>query len=90
MLTGRVNYVYRQLGAYDTDKLIPFKVGFKKEKITLDAEAPYTITFTHISGTPGHVLPEYLSKQYALKPLRVYKGNSVAISNANLRTTDEN
>ena len=90
LLTGRVNYVYRQLGAYDTDKLIPFKVGFREDKIELDAQAPYTITFTHVSGTPGHVLPEYLSKQYALKPLRVYKGNSVAISNANLRTTDEN
>ena len=89
LLTGRVNYVYRQLGANDTDKLIPFKVGFREEKITLDAEAPYTITFKHVSGTPGHVLPEYLSKQYALKPLRVYKGNSVAIDNANLRTTDE-
>lgn len=31
-LSGKMNYVYRQLGGNDTDKLIPFNISFGEEK----------------------------------------------------------
>lgn len=87
-LSGKMNYVYRQLGGNDTDKLIPFNISFGEEKIEVPAEVPYDITFKFISGTPGQTLPDYISKQYALKPINVYNGKSFTIDIASLRTTD--
>lgn len=88
-LSGKMNYVYRQLGGNDTDKLIPFNISFGEEKIEVPAEVPYDITFKFISGTPGQTLPDYISKQYALKPINVYNGKSFTIDTASLRTTDD-
>lgn len=87
-LSGKMNYVYRQLGGNDTDKLIPFNISFGEEKIEVPAEVPYDITFKFISGTPGQTLPDYISKQYALKPINVYNGKSFTIDTASLHTTD--
>lgn len=88
-LSGKMNYVYRKLGGHDTDKLIPFNISFGEEKIEVPAEVPYDITFKFISGTPGQTLPDYISKQYALKPINVYNGKSFTIDTASLRTTDD-
>lgn len=88
-LSGKMNYVYRQLGGNDTDKLIPFNISFGEEKIEVPAEVPYDITFKFISGTPSQTLPDYISKQYALKPINVYNGKSFTIDTASLRTTDD-
>lgn len=89
-LSGKINYVYRKLGAYDSNKLIPFNVKFGDEDVEMPVEAPYKIDFTFKSGTPGQTLPEYIGKQYALKPIDVYKGKSITIDNSTLRkTTDE-
>lgn len=88
-LSGKMNYVYRQLGGNDTDKLIPFNISFGEEKIEVPAEVPYDITFKFISGTSGQTLPDYISKQYALKPINVYNGKSFTIDTASLRTTDD-
>lgn len=88
-LSGKMNYVYRQLGGNDTDKLIPFNISFGEKKIEVPAEVPYDITFKFISGTPGQTLPDYISKQYALKPINVYNGKSFTIDTASLRTTDD-
>lgn len=87
-LSGKMNYVYRQLGGNDTDKLIPFNISFGEEKIEVPAEVPYNVSFKFISGTPGQTLPDYISKQYALKPINVYNGKSFTIDTASLHTTD--
>lgn len=87
-LSGKMNYVYRKLGGHDTDKLIPFNISFGEEKIEVPAEVPYNVSFKFISGTPGQTLPDYISKQYALKPINVYNGKSFTIDIASLRTTD--
>lgn len=88
-LSGKMNYVYRQLGGNDTDKLIPFNVSFEEEKVDVSAEVPYKISFKFVSGTPGQTLPDYINEQYALKPFNVYNGKSFTIDNGSLRTTDD-
>ena len=87
-LSGKMNYVYRQLGGNDTDKLIPFNISFGEEKIEVPAEVPYKVSFKFVSGTPGQTLPDYINEQYALKPFNVYNGNSFTIDTDSLRTTD--
>lgn len=87
-LSGKMNYVYRQLGGDDTDKLIPFNISFGEEKIEVPAEVPYNVSFKFVSGTPGQTLPDYMNEQYALKPINVYNGKSFTIDNASLRTKD--
>lgn len=87
-LSGRMNYVYRQLGGNDTDKLIPFNVSFEEEKVDVRVKAPYNVSFKFVSGTPGQTLPDYINEQYALKPFNVYNGNSFTIDTDSLRTTD--
>ena len=89
-LSGKINYVYRNLGAYDSNKLIPFNVKFGEEDVKIPVEVPYKIDFKFESGTPDQTLPEYIGKQYALKSIDVYRGNSIAIDNSTLhKTTDE-
>ena len=89
-LSGKINYVYRNLGAYDSNKLIPFNVKFGEEDVKIPVEVPYKIDFKFESGTPDQTLPEYIGKQYALKSIDVYRGNSITIDNSTLRkTTDE-
>lgn len=88
-LSGKMNYVYRQLGGDDTDKLIPFNISFGEEKIEVPAEVPYKVSFKFVSGTPGQTLPDYMNEQYALKPINVYNGKSFTIDNTSLRTTDD-
>ena len=89
-LSGKINYVYRDLGAYDSNKLIPFNVKFGEEDVKIPVEVPYKIDFKFESGTPDQTLPEYIGKQYALKSIDVYRGNSIAIDNSTLhKTTDE-
>ncbi|MDK7191917.1 InlB B-repeat-containing protein [Bifidobacterium sp. UMB1197] len=89
-LSGKINYVYRKLGAYDSDKLMPFNVKFNEEPVELPVEVPYKIDFKFESGTPGQTLPEYIGKDYALKPINVYKGKSITIDTSTLhKTTDE-
>lgn len=88
-LSGKMNYVYRQLGGNDTDKLIPFNISFGEEKIEVPAEVPYKVSFKFVSGTPGQTLPDYMNEQYALKPINVYNGKSFTIDNTSLRTTDD-
>lgn len=87
-LSGRMNYVYRQLGGNDTDKLIPFNIAFKEEKGDVSVEVPYKVSFKFVSGTPGQTLPDYINEQYALKPFNVYNGNRFTIDTDSLRTTD--
>ena len=87
-LSGRMNYVYRQLGGNDTDKLIPFNVSFEEEKVDVSVKAPYNVSFKFVSGTPGQTLPDYMNEQYALKPFNVYNGNSFTIDTDSLLTTD--
>ena len=87
-LSGKINYVYRSLGAYDSEKLIPFNVKFKEEDVEIPVEVPYKVDFKFESGTPGQTLPDYINKQYALKPINVYKGKSITINNSTLYTTD--
>lgn len=87
-LSGRMNYVYRQLGGNDTDKLIPFNIAFKEEKGDVSVEVPYKVSFKFVSGTPGQTLPDYINEQYALKPFNVYNGNSFTIDTDSLLTTD--
>lgn len=86
-LSGKINYVYRRLGAYDTDKLIPFNVKFGEEDVEIPVVVPYKVTFKFESGTPGQTLPDYINKQYELKPINVYNGNSITIDNSTLRKT---
>ena len=89
-LSGKINYVYRQLGAYDSNKLIPFNVKFGEEDVKMPVETPYKIDFKFESGTPGQALPDYIGKDYALKPINVYKGKSITIDTSTLhKTTDE-
>ena len=90
-LSGKINYVYRKLGALDSDKLIPFNVKFNEEPVEIPpVETPYKIDFKFESGTPGQTLPEYIGKDYALKPINVYKGKSITIDTSTLhKTTDE-
>lgn len=89
-LSGKINYVYRDLGAYDSNKLIPFNVKFGEEDVKIPVEVPYKIDFKFESGTPDQTLPEYIGRQYALKSIDVYRGNSITIDNSTLRkTTDE-
>ena len=89
-LSGKINYVYRNLGAYDSNKLIPFNVKFGEEDVKIPVEVPYKIDFKFESGTPDQTLPEYIGKQYALKSIDVYRGNSITIDNSTLhKTTDE-
>lgn len=89
-LSGKINYVYRNLGAYDSNKLIPFNVKFGEEDVKIPVEVPYKIDFKFESGTPDQTLPEYIGRQYALKSIDVYRGNSITIDNSTLRkTTDE-
>ena len=88
-LSGRMNYVYRQLGGNDTDKLIPFNVSFEEEKVDVSVKAPYNVSFKFVSGTPGQTLPDYMNEQYALKPFNVYNGKSFTIDTDSLRTTDD-
>lgn len=89
-LSGKINYVHRNLGAYDSNKLIPFNVKFGEEDVKIPVEVPYKIDFKFESGTPDQTLPEYIGKQYALKSIDVYRGNSIAIDNSTLhKTTDE-
>lgn len=87
-LSGKINYVDRSLGAYDSDKLIPFNVKFGEEDVKIPAEVPYKVDFKFESGTPGRTLPDYINKQYELKPINVYKGKSITIDNSTLHTTD--
>ena len=87
-LSGRMNYVYRQLGGNDTDKLIPFNVSFEEEKVDVSVKAPYNVSFKFVSGTPGQTLPDYMNEQYALKPFNVYNGNRFTIDTDSLLTTD--
>lgn len=86
-LSGKINYVYRRLGANDSNKLIPFKVNFKEEDVEIPVEVPYKVDFKFESGTPGQTLPDYINKQYELKPINVYNGKSITIDNSNLRKT---
>lgn len=86
-LSGKINYVYRKLGAYNSDTLIPFNVKFGEENVEIPVDAPYKIDFKFESGTPGQTLPEYIGEEYALKPINVYKGNSITIDNSTLRKT---
>lgn len=89
-LSGKINYVYRNLGAYDSNKLIPFNVKFGDEDVKIPVEAPYKIHFKFESGTPNQTLPEYIGKRYALKSIDVYKGKSITIDNSTLhKTTNE-
>lgn len=96
-LSGKINYVYRRLGGCDSNKLecdsnklIPFNVKFNEEPVELPVEAPYKIDFKFESGTPGQELPDYIGKDYALKPINVYKGKSITIDTSTLhKTTDE-
>lgn len=89
-LSGKINYVYRRLGAYDSDKLIPFNVKFSEEKSEIHVEVPYKVDFKFESETPGQTLPDYINEQYALKPINVYKDKSITIDNATLlKTTNE-
>lgn len=89
-LSGKINYVYRRLGAYDSDKLIPFNVKFGEEDVKIHVEVPYKVDFKFESETPGQTLPDYINKQYELKPINVYKGKSITIDNATLlKTTNE-
>lgn len=89
-LSGKINYVYRKLGAYNSDTLIPFNVKFGEENVEIPVDAPYKIDFKFESGTPGQTLPEYIGEEYALKPINVYKGNSITIDNSTLcKTTNE-
>lgn len=89
-LSGKINYVYRRLGAYDSDKLIPFKVNFEEEDVEIPVVVPYKVDFKFESGTPGQTLPDYINEQYALKPINVYKDKSITIDNATLlKTTNE-
>ena len=90
-LSGKINYVYRNLGADDSNKLIPFNVKFNEEPVEIPpVETPYKIDFKFESGTPGQTLPEYIGKDYALKPINVYKGKSITIDTSTLhKTTDE-
>ena len=87
-LSGKINYVYRRLGADDSNKLIPFNVKFGEEDVKIHVEVPYKVDFKFESGTPGQTLPDYINKQYALKPINVYKGKSITINNSTLYTTD--
>lgn len=86
-LSGKINYVYRSLGAYDSEKLIPFNVKFKEEDVEIPVEVPYKVDFKFESGTSGQTLPEYINKQYELKPINVYNGKSITIDNSTLRKT---
>lgn len=86
-LSGKINYVYRSLGAYDSEKLISFNVKFKEEDVEIPVEVPYKVDFKFESGTPGQTLPEYINKQYELKPINVYKGKSITIDKSTLRKT---
>ncbi|WP_248899196.1 InlB B-repeat-containing protein [Gardnerella piotii] len=89
-LSGKINYVYRNLGAGDSEKLIPFNVKFGDEDVKIPVEAPYKIHFKFESGTPNQTLPEYIGKRYALKSIDVYKGKSITIDNSTLhKTTNE-
>ena len=89
-LSGKINYVYRRLGAYDSNKLIPFNVTFGKENVEITVEVPYKVDFKFESETPGRTLPDYINEQYALKPINVYKDKSITIDNATLlKTTNE-
>lgn len=89
-LSGKINYVYRKLGADDSNKLIPFNVKFGEENVEMSAEVPYKIDFKFESGTPDQTLPDYIGKDYALKPINVYKGKSITIDTSTLhKTTDE-
>ena len=89
-LSGKINYVYRRLGAYDSEKLIPFNVKFGEEDVEILVEVPYKVDFKFESGTPGQTLPKYINEQYELKPINVYKGKSITIDNATLlKTTNE-
>lgn len=89
-LSGKINYVYRNLGAYDSNKPIPFNVKFGDEDVKIPVEAPYKIHFKFESGTPNQTLPEYIGKRYALKSIDVYKGKSITIDNSTLhKTTNE-
>lgn len=89
-LSVKINYVYRRLGAYDSDKLIPFNVKFSEEKSEIHVEVPYKVDFKFESGTPDRTLPDYINEQYALKPINVYKDKSITIDNATLlKTTNE-
>ena len=87
-LSGKINYAYRRLGAYDSEKLIPFNVKFGEEDVKIPVEVPYKIDFKFESETPGQTLPDYIGESYALKPINVYKGNSITINSATLHTTD--
>lgn len=87
-LSGKINYVDRSLGAYDSDKLIPFNVKFSEEKSEILVEVPYKVDFKFKSGTPDRTLPDYINEQYALKPINVYKNKSITIDNSTLYTTD--
>ena len=86
-LSGKINYVYRRLGAGDSNKLIPFNVKFGEEKTEIPVTAPYIVNFKFKSGTPDQTLPDYIGEEYELKPLNVYKGNSITIDNSTLRKT---
>ena len=89
-LSGKINYVYRRLGAYDSEKLIPFNVKFGEEDVEIHVEVPYKVDFKFESETPGQTLPDYIDESYALKPINVYKGKSITIDNATLlKTTNE-
>lgn len=86
-LSGKINYVYRSLGAYDSEKLIPFNVKFKEEDVEIPVEVPYKVDFKFESGTSGQTLPKYINEQYELKPINVYNGKSITIDNSTLRKT---
>lgn len=86
-LSGKINYVDRSLGAYDSDKLIPFNVKFGEEDVEIHVEVPYKVDFKFESGTPDRTLPDYINEQYALKPINVYNGKSITIDNSTLRKT---
>lgn len=86
-LSGKINYVYRRLGAYDSEKLIPFKVNFEEEDVEIPVVVPYKVDFKFESGTPGQTLPDYIGEDYALKPINVYRGKSITIDNSTLRKT---
>lgn len=89
-LSGKINYVYRRLGAGDSEKLIPFNVKFGEEDVEIPVEVPYKVDFKFESETPGQTLPKYINEQYELKPINVYKGKSITIDNATLlKTTNE-
>lgn len=86
-LSGKINYVYRRLGAYDSEKLIPFNVKFGEEDVEIHVEVPYKVDFKFESETPGQTLPDYIGEDYALKPINVYRGKSITIDNSTLRKT---